>query len=192
MFQDLEARCAVAVRAASMRPETAEYAYGLSALFDLRQWPYDLTGAFDEEFDRGAEGSVLQSKDCHSLRRNTQVDWQHLYRPALRAKSQRRILHYCEKTPRRKQVGANVQRKGGDVPPRQLQTVRAERVYYEWNGSAAWGVQNPRFICQFCKRELATACPSAPRSGDHKTSVLEEDFARSRPTYSRAVMRWRR
>ena len=39
--------------------------------FSLRQRLGDFAGAFDEEFDRRAEGSILQSKDRHSLRRNT-------------------------------------------------------------------------------------------------------------------------
>jgi AAA+ superfamily predicted ATPase len=35
--------------------------------------------ALDEELDRRAEGAILQSKDRHFLRRNTEVDRQHLY-----------------------------------------------------------------------------------------------------------------
>src|SRR4051794_36762700 len=77
-------------------------------------------------------------------------------------------------------------RKGGDVTPGKLQTVRTERGFNEWNGNGVLGVQNPRFMCQFCERDLATTCPPAPRSGDHKTSILEEDFC----VYIVVVQQW--
>jgi hypothetical protein len=47
--------------------------------FFPRQRLGNFAGALNEELDRRAEGPILQSKDRHFLRRNTEVDRQRFY-----------------------------------------------------------------------------------------------------------------
>src|SRR5688572_28765141 len=76
---------------------------------------------------------------------------------------------------RGKQVVAQQDGTGAHPGVRRLQSLLAECLRDQRKDYSS-GRQDPRFVYQFCKRNLAPACPATAASSDDAMRIVEENF----------------